>query len=283
MTIESLLKAMVQTFDAAGLEQAHFEARQLVQEGLGLTFAQVMGQPDRILSPAEEAKLTEWQRRRLAGEPLAYLSGRRGFYKYDFYVEPGVLVPRPETELVVETVLRRVDDRPAPAATLADLGCGSGCIGLSLISELTGLRLWAIDMSAKACEVTLRNAAALDVTGRLQVENKKVVDWVPGLDFDIIVANPPYVAINDPALDAGVRAHEPAEALFGGEDGLEYLRAWTEWAMRHLRPLGLFVCEFGAGQSRSVQDMVAKQGFGQIQIERDLAGHDRVISAVKAR
>lgn len=281
MTLQGALEEMVREFEAVGFEQPQFEARQLAQECLNIPFSKLMSQPDRELDGESLRRLREWSRRRRDGLPLAYLSQHKGFYKYDFYVESGVLVPRPETELVVETALRRVEERGG-CHTIVDLGCGSGCIGLSLISELTEARLWAVDLSAKACEVTWRNAVLLEVGDRVKVENMRIEDWMPGLKFDLVVANPPYVADLDPRVDEHVRRHEPPEALFAGESGLAEIEKWTVWAARHVRSGGLFVCEIGADQSRPAQDFFVQSGFDQIQVERDLAGHDRVVSGVRA-
>jgi release factor glutamine methyltransferase len=283
VTLQATLDDLVAAFRKAGFEDPSFEARQLVQEALGLTFAQMMSQPERPIDPAGGAKVKNWKAQRLNGVPLAYLSKHRGFYKYNFIVEPGVLVPRPETELVVETALRRIEDRELSVNTMADLGCGTGCIGLSLISELSFTELWAIDESEVACVVTRRNAEALGVSERVRIEKTRVQDWNPVPTFDLVVANPPYIALEDSRVEPGVRAHEPAAALFADEEGLEALRQWSEWALRHLQTQGIFVCEFGAGQGRMVQDIVARLGFENIQVERDLSGHERVISALKVR
>ncbi|MBX3020536.1 MAG: peptide chain release factor N(5)-glutamine methyltransferase [Bdellovibrionales bacterium] len=282
MTLKAAIDEMIRAFQKIGMEQPQFEARQLVQECLNLTFAQLMSHPDRNLDPTAEAKLKEWQVQRLAGVPLAYLSHRKGFYKYDFLVEKGVLVPRPETEIVVETALRRMEDR-ASVSSLCDLGCGSGCIGLSLVAEMTELRLWSVDASQKACDVTWRNAVNLGVQGRVKIENKRVEDWEPGLHFDMIVANPPYIGEHDTEVQPSVRQHEPHEALFSGDDGMEAIRSWASWAHSHLSPKGIVIFEIGAGQSRLVQDMFAKLGYDSIQVDRDLAGHERVVSAIKVR
>jgi release factor glutamine methyltransferase len=283
VTLKTILDEMNQQLAKAGFEQSHFEARHIVQECLGLTFSQVASQPDHQLSEAEAIKLRDWSTQRAQGVPLAYLSGHKGFYKYDFLVERGVLVPRPETELIVETALRRLDERSVPAQALADLGCGSGCIGLSLAAEMSALRVWAVDINPKACALTTQNAERLGVDVRVRVENRQVERWMPGMHFDIVVANPPYIAEDDPNVQPSVKAFEPKEALFSGEEGLEHIRGWANWAIKHLKPKGIFVCEIGATQSRDVQSLFARVGFDQIQIERDLAGHDRVISGIKAR
>lgn len=283
MTLRELIDETVATLDQAGMDQPSFEARQLVQEALDVTFAQIVSQPERAVDQATIAKIRDWGRARAEGQPLAYLSRRRGFYKNDFQVEPGVLVPRPETELVVETVLRRIDEADLKVDAVADLGCGSGCIGISLLTELSAARLFAVDVGEVAVRVTKRNAESLGVAERTTVERTRVDQWRPLHKFDVIVANPPYIAENDARVEPGVRMFEPHEALFSGEDGLEALREWSAWAWRHLEPGGLFVGEFGAGQSRPVQDILNKLGFAQVQVERDLAGIDRVISAFRTR
>ncbi|NJL25480.1 MAG: peptide chain release factor N(5)-glutamine methyltransferase [Calothrix sp. SM1_5_4] len=289
MTLQSAIEDLVHAFRQAGMEDPQFEARQLIQECLQLTFAQLMSQPDRELEPHKIAKLSDWKQKRVQGVPLAYLSLRRGFYKYEFAVEPGVLVPRPESELIVETSLRRMEDEGIRARRGADLGCGSGCIGLSLVAELSELELWSADASAKACEITRHNAAQLGVETRVRVENVKIEEWEPAdqagqaVKFDLIVANPPYIAFGDPRVQASVAKYEPQEALFSGTTGLEALDTWSRWAFAHLNPGGVYVCEFGAGQSQDVQRIMQEAGFTSIQIDRDLAGHERVASAFKGR
>ena len=155
--------------------------------------------------------------------------------------------------------------------------------GVSLASELTQLKLWSIDQSAKAVEITTRNAERLCVADRVTVLNGAVETWSPAVQFDLIVANPPYIGVADDRVEPHVRKYEPAEALFSGEDGLDAIKRWTPWARAHLKMHGLFVCEIGAGQSRSVQNLFRQNGFLDIQVERDLAGHDRVVSAIRAR
>ena len=283
MTLQALLNETIDVLTKAGMDEAGFEARQLVQEALDVTFAQLVSGPDRTIDAGRVAKVQKWTRQRAEGRPLAYLSGRRGFYKNDFAVEPGVLVPRPETELVVETALRRADEREESLRTIADLGTGTGCIGLSVLSQFSSAHLHAVDASDVACRVAARNAERLGLSERVTIERATVQAWRPPGKFDLIVANPPYIAPHDPNVDAHVRAFEPALALFAEEDGLAAIREWSAWAYRHLDKDGVFVCEFGAGQSPRVEEILAGLGFEQRQIERDLAGHDRVISAVRTR
>lgn len=211
--------------------------------------------------------------------PLAYLAGKKGFYKHEFLVERGVLIPRPETELVVEVALQRANEKTV--RNLADFGCGSGCIGLSLLRELPEATLWSIDSSVKACGLTAKNAVNLGVDERVFVHNKNVSDWKPKQALDLIVANPPYIAIGDVRVQSHVHQYEPHDALYSGVDGLDAVREWTGKAFAWLNKAGIFVSEIGAGQSTRVVEIMKDAGFEQIEVARDLAGIERVISGVK--
>ena len=283
MTLRGIIDETIATLLDAHPEEASYEGRLLVQEALDLTLSQVMSHPDRELDAAAVTKIRAWTALRRKGQPLAYLARRRGFYKNDFIVEPGVLVPRPETELVVETAIRRANDFDSPVGLLADLGCGSGCIGLSLLCEMSAAHLNAIDAAELACAVTERNARALGVDERTSVECTSVDRWRVNHRFDLIVANPPYIPDDDPGVEPGVRAFEPALALFGGADGLRSLRDWSAWAFRHLEVGGVFVCEFGVDQGRAMREIFDQCKFTQVQVERDLAGIDRVISGLRSK
>ncbi len=276
MILKDLFLEMKLRMQKGAVPQAAFEVRQIFQQALFIDSAQMLIHEDRELTQEEEDRIRHWVSARLNGEPLAYLSGRKGFYKYEFLVEPGVLVPRPETELVVEQALKL-----CKPSHIADFGCGSGCIGLSLVSEYPGAELWSIDSSPKAIEVTLKNAEKLAVAERAQVVLSDVESWTAPEPMDLIVANPPYIAEGDPQVEAHVHAHEPHEALYSGPDGLAALRSWTAHARRNLQSNGIFVSEFGAGQSAQVREIMFKAGFQDIQIVRDIAGHDRVISGRK--
>ena len=252
---DEILKA----FREAGFEQPGVEARALL----------------RAADSVEIAK--RWVTERLRGVPLAYLCRRKGFFKNEFHVQPGVLIPRPETEHVVEVALRRA----GTVERFADLGCGSGCIGLSLLNEWPRAELFAIDVSELATGTTLQNAEALGLARRTVTVKTLVDDWKPDLSFDVIVANPPYIAEGDPSVEPYVHQFEPHAALYSGEDGLDALRSWTRWALAFLKPNGLFVTEIGAGQSPQIRDILTEMGFRKIEVEKDLSGHDRVVSAIK--
>ena len=233
-------------------------------------------------SNSQSVNIQAWAAERIRGVPLAYLTGKKGFYKSEFHVRPGVLIPRPETEHVLEIALARVRAQNLTVRNLADLGCGSGCLGLSLLQELTAAHLWAIDRSAVACAVTTQNAGALNLLPNVTVIHEDVAAWQPKTEFELIVANPPYIADHDPAVQRSVHDFEPHEALYSGADGLEAIRQWSTWGLCHLVCGGVLVCEIGAGHKRVVQEIIGQLGFEAVNFAQDLSGRDRVISAIKA-
>jgi len=262
-----------------GLEQPAFEARQILLAVAGLTAADLILRAESEVPEALASRALEWGGRRSHGYPLAYLSGRKGFYKHVFFVKPGVLIPRPESEHVIEAALARAHD----VSVMADLGCGTGCLGLSLLAELNDARLFAVDSSPLAIATTKRNAEAMGLFDRVTFKESAVESWTAPSPLDLVVANPPYIAVGDREVQESVHRYEPHTALYSGVDGLEAIRAWTHWADRTLRPGGLFVCEIGAGQSQALRDIMSDASFGDIEVTQDLAGHARVVSALKKR
>jgi release factor glutamine methyltransferase len=259
----------------AGEEDPATEARALMREALNLDFNELILN-DRALSAEEKLKIEQWTERRLQGEPLAYISGKKAFYKYEFKVEPGILIPRPETELLVTVGLKRAGS--SAGLRIADLGCGSGCVGLTLLKELENSELFAVDASETACRVTAENAAGLGVQARVHVLRSDVKLWRPEARFDLIVANPPYIPEGDSAVEKNVHKYEPHEALYSGPDGLQAIREWVNWAPRYLCESGIMALEIGAGQSAAVVGIMKQAGFSDVQIQKDFAGIDRIIS-----
>jgi release factor glutamine methyltransferase len=212
--------------------------------------------------------------RRLAGAPVAYLTGLREFWSLELAVTPDVLVPRPETEVLVEVALSRLSREETRA--VLDLGTGSGAVALAIASERPLARVIGADVSAPALSVARANAQKL----RLPQVDWRLGSWfeaVPGERFDVIVANPPYVATNDPALAA--LAAEPAIALSSGPTGLEALSAIVEGAGRHLNAEGWLILEHGGTQAAAVARLLARCGFRHIRSQADYAGHPRVTLA----
>jgi release factor glutamine methyltransferase len=231
---------------------------------------------ERDLVPAEVAACFEAARKkRLNGVPVAYLLGIREFWSLDFEVSPAVLVPRPETELLVERVLERIT---APSASVADLGTGSGAIAIALAHERAQWRVAGTDISAEALAVARRNGERL-AHGR--------VEWLPGdwydalanRRFDALASNPPYIAESDAVLVADGLRHEPRGALTPGGDGFAALTTLINGAPAHLNPGGWLVLEHGATQAETLRSLLVARGFTHVTSHRDLAGHERVTEA----
>ena len=221
---------------------------------LGWDRARLLTQQGSAAPPALEPRFSEWIARREQREPSAYIVGMREFWGLDFAVTPAVLIPRPETEFIIEEALPLLRARNAPRA--ADIGTGSGCLAVTLAHEVAGCQVVASDLSAEALVVARRNAERHGVETRVQFVNVSYLDGVDG-PFDVIVANPPYVRDRDkPALSRDVR-HEPDVALFGGSDGLRDIGGVLATAQAKLAPGGWFVMEFGYGQEDAVRDLIA--------------------------
>lgn len=211
--------------------------------------------------------------RRVAGEPMAYLLGHRGFWTLDLAVSPATLIPRPETELLVELALARLPVDTALA--VADLGTGSGAIALALASERPQVDVTATDLSAAALDMARGNAAR---NGLARVRFVQGAWFAPlqGMRFDLIASNPPYIASNDPHLQQGDLRHEPATALASGIDGLDDIRLIVADAGAHLLPGGWLLIEHGWDQGAAIRTLFEHAGFEQVHTERDLEQRDRV-------
>lgn len=226
--------------------------------------------------PVAAAAVAEFERlvtRREAGEPVAYLIGRRGFWTLDLRVSPATLIPRPETETLVEQALACVDD--APARRIADLGTGSGAIALALAHERPRAQVVAVDLSAAALDVARANAVdhALD---NVEFRQGSWLAPLQGECFDLIVSNPPYIAESDPHLGQGDLRHEPAAALASGIDGLDAIRTIVADAPGHLRAGGWLLLEHGWDQAAAVAALLSAHGFTAVATHRDLEARDRV-------
>ena len=228
--------------------------------------------PERTPEPKQSARFIAWLERRSTGEPIAYLLGRREFWSLDLEVTPDTLIPRPETELLVELALARLPaDRPV---ALADLGTGSGAIALALAVERPLARIVATDHSPAALSVARRNARRLNIAG---VEFRQG-DWCAPLGderFDLLAANPPYIAATDPRWREGDLRFEPAAALASGADGLEALRTIIAQAPNHLKPGGWLLLEHGYDQGEAVPALLRERGFNAVSDHRDAAGLSR--------
>jgi release factor glutamine methyltransferase len=210
--------------------------------------------------------------RRMQGEPIAYILGEKEFWSLPLQVDPAVLVPRPETEVVVERALAHLP--PESTADVLDLAAGSGAIALAIASERPGCRVVGTDISTDAVALARRNAARLGlarVVFHVGSWFEPVRDW----SFDLIASNPPYIADDDARVESAVRRYEPHAALFSGPSGLEALSEIVAGAPRHLKPGGWLVLEHGDTQGEAVRRLLAAAGFEAVVTNRDLAGRDR--------
>jgi release factor glutamine methyltransferase len=280
MTIPScgeLLAQGVQQLQAASGQQvpdpnldARLDAQVLLGHVMGITRGRLLSHPEAPCSAAQAQQYRELLGRRVSGEPLAYLVGHREFWSLRLAVGPAVLIPRPETELLVERALAR---GPATAARVAELGTGSGAVALALASERPDWHVVASDISPAALDLARSNAAAL---GLSRVEFR-LGDWYAALAgelFDLLVSNPPYVAATDPAL--ALLQYEPRLALTPGLDALASLRTLSAGAAAHLALGGWLMLEHGADQGAQVRAALVLAGFRHVRSHRDLAGHERM-------
>lgn len=257
------------------------QARWLCETASGCDAAEFVDELDATPTQRMVAHLDAMIARLRAGEPLQYVLGHWSFRHLDLMVDPRVLIPRPETEEVVELALRKVAGHPS--LRCLDLGCGSGAIGLSLASELPldGTEVWLTDASPDALNVARANAAGI---GRAAANVRFAEgDWYAALNqpdrFDLIVANPPYVADGSGAIEAIVVDHEPHAALFSGADGLDALRVIIARAPNRLNAGGWLVLEIGADQGAAVATLLDDAGLVDVSITKDAAGHDRIAAA----
>lgn len=256
-----------------GVADGRQDAEILLAHLTGRPRSRLLAYPEAVLPPATAAQFEALVSRRAAGVPVAYLLGHREFWTLVLTVTPDVLVPRPETELLVERTLAAVRTLPAPA--VLDLGTGSGAIGLALAAERPDLLAWLTDASPAAADVARANAARLGV-GNVRIVVGHWYDAVPAeLAFDAVVSNPPYLADTDPHLGSDSLPHEPRAALVSGTGGIEALACVVGGAPGRLRPGGFLVVEHGHLQGAAVRDLFAAAGFLAIATHRDLAGHER--------
>jgi len=248
------------------------EARLLLAEATGFSQASVLAHPERGLPADAVARFLGWAARRRAGEPIAYLLGKREFYGLALAVTRAVLIPRPETELLVELALERI--APLSGARLLDLGTGSGAVALAIKRQRPHARVLAVDADAAALEVAKRNAGRLGL--EIELRHGRWFDAVRGERFELIVSNPPYVAAGDPHLERGDLRFEPRSALVAGVDGLDALRVIAHGAAAQLEAGGWLLLEHGEGQHRAVQDLLAANGLASVSSWPDLAGIARV-------
>jgi release factor glutamine methyltransferase len=289
-TVGDRVRAATARLAAAGKDGARLDAEVLLAHVLGLDRVRLITERDRVLTALEEERLAQLLDRRVAGEPVAYLLGEREFWSLPFAVGPSVLVPRPETEGVVEAALdvlaRLVAARPVGAPMrVVDVGTGSGAIVVALAWEArargwSGVRFLALDRSRAALDVARGNASRLAGGAAVAFLHGDLLSALRAASVDVVVANPPYLSDDDLRAISTEVAREPVDALFGGgKDGSQILRGLLADAARVLRPGGSLVTEIGSTQGGTVAALARDLGFVDVRVLPDLAGLDRVVSA----
>jgi len=273
--VTALLRWGTEQLRSAGSPQPSLDARVLLLEAGGLTAADLLRDPDQGLPAAQNEHFKHWIGQRARGVPLAYVLGKKEFWSLDFEVTPATLIPRPDSEALIEAALRHAPQ----ARRVVDLGTGSGCLLLAALSELPNASGLGIDRSLEALQVAARNAARLGLRDRCGFVQG---DWAAALadqSADLVLCNPPYIGETErPSLQAEVLDHEPHTALFAGPDGLEAYRRILGELARVLSPLGIAVMELGHTQADAVQALAQVTGrLETLALERDLAGHIRAL------
>jgi release factor glutamine methyltransferase len=279
-TVLDLLRWTTEHFAAKGIETARLDAELLLAHALGTERLRLYLEFEKPVLEEERARFRALVRQR--GEervPVAYLTGVREFWSLPLAVTPDVLIPRPETETLVDAVLSRAPRRAAPLRIL-DLGTGSGAIALALAKERPEAELAATDVSDAALAVARKNAEALGLGERVRFASGDLFAAVPGERFDVVVSNPPYVAECEAPRLAPELAHEPPAALFAAGDGTALLRRIAAEAPAHLAPGGLLALELAPARAGDVTQCLREAGFGALACHRDLAGRVRAVSAL---
>ncbi|WP_374076650.1 peptide chain release factor N(5)-glutamine methyltransferase [Bdellovibrio bacteriovorus] len=290
MKLKEILDKTTAFFKDKKIESPRLDAELLLAHGLKLERIQLYLRFDQPMKEDELAVLRELVRRRASGEPVAYILGYRDFFGHRFEVNSSVLIPRPETEHVVEEVVKWAEGKESHFGFI-DLGCGSGCIGLSLLKEFPEARLIAVDLSEKALEVAKRNAETLEVSDRVRfihadAANQDVVmsaykEFVGKDKVDALISNPPYIAHGDPGVEENVKKFEPNSALYAEAEGLALLKSWSQVYGSHLKSPGIMLMEMGMTQGPAMKEHFANlKIFNEISVIKDLSGHDRVIRGV---
>lgn len=285
-TVGALVVWARQSLVQAGVSNGAQEAVWLLEHALALRSHQLVSQTDRLVSPDVRARIEALVARRVAREPLQYLLGTQEFCGLEFSVSPAVLIPRPETELLIQYIVDHV--HALPEATIVDVGTGSGCVAITLAARLKGRRILAIDRSPEALEVAQRNAVRHAVRDRIEwlegdllapLRERQVADTI-----DVIVSNPPYISESDWAgLEPEVRVFEPRMALIGGTQGTEFHERLLRESREFLAPGGLLIMEIGVGQAATVRQFAEQiGGYTALRIIEDAAGIERVVMAQRA-
>ena len=268
----TIIASLLRAADLPDSPTARLDAELLLAAALGKPRSYLHTWPEKIVSSEDALTFASYLQRRRGGEPVAYILGQQGFWKLDLEVAPHTLIPRPDTELLVEAALELL---PATPTQVLDLGTGSGAIALALASERPAWKVTAVDRVLEAVALAERNRQRLHLNN-VTVLNSHWFSALQGHTYNLIISNPPYIADNDPHLVAGDVRFEPASALVAGRDGLDDLRHIIKEAPKHLNTGGWLLLEHGYDQAAAVRDLLLSEGFDEVHSRIDLGGHERI-------
>ena len=293
MEIRNALQIGIARLRSANISAFTLAAELLLLHALSKNRSWIYSHPEEQLTAEQERTFLQLLERRATGEPVQHLTGHQEFWGLEFEVNPDVLIPRPETEHLIEVTLDRLALRELKAGRtqisdgaglhIADVGTGSGCIAIALAKELPQARFFASDISQAALAVAARNAQRHAVSARIEFSNSNLLGGASLAgqpQFDAIVSNPPYIGLREaPSLEREVRDHEPAAALFGGDEGYELYAALIGQAATHLKPGGILILELGHTSLPAVQPLLTEPTWSYVSVTSDLAGIPRVVAA----
>lgn len=285
MKLKDVLTKSIDFFRDKKIESPRLEAELLIAFALKMKRMDLYLKYEQPLSEPEIQACRDIIRRRSTGEPVAYITNEKGFFGHNFFVKSGVLIPRPETELIVENAESYFKNQKNENLKFLDLGGGSGCIGLTLLKLFPEATLDVVEFHPPALDCIRENIQRLGVENRVEILAQKVedVNWSSSAQkYDAIVSNPPYIDQNDPEVQKEVRQFEPHEALFAADQGLALVKSWSKLTVPCLKDKGLMMFEMGYTQGEAVKNHFdALKEFSRIEIVKDLAELDRFVKAVK--
>lgn len=280
MTVHEILNESTKVLEAADIPSARLDTEVLLSFCLNCDRLEFYKNPDTVISETQLAAFRNLIARRLRWEPVAYITGRKEFWTFVLEVNSSVLIPRPDTEVIVEEALNLCRKMDYPEMKILDIGTGSGAIAIALAKEMPHAKVMATDISPPAVNLAQKNAAALGLREKIDFRQGNLFEPVDGI-FDIIVCNPPYISAKDyEKLPAGVKDYEPREALWAGKSGLEFYEKLIYQAAGFLQKNGWLLLEIGAKQEAGVRGIMEAAGFyDSIEMRKDYAGLPRVIKA----
>ena len=278
VTIAFAMDNITGTLEAEGFDTPALDAGLILAHVLGKDRAYILAHPEHEFSEDEILRINEEVSERLCCRPVAYITGQKDFYDRTFYVDERVLIPRPDTEILVEEALKSAGATKKDISVL-DLCCGSGAIGLTVAGNLPGAKVTLSDISPDALDVAMINAERFGLTGKVRFIESDLFDELAGERFDMILSNPPYISSDEmTALSPEITQWEPHSALYGGSDGLSFYRSILSEAKGYLAEGGEMLLEIGESQGSEVRAIAEANGFADVRVVKDLAGMDRVVS-----